>query len=189
MKRMWLWIMLICIGIWWLPGQVEAASQLPVRQVVILQTLTEPGQEDLGQRIRQRVIEPFRYPYYELHTAAPEAGPITRLRLEKIANRSGADIVIAPELAHWNQFSYTIYRRFDGDLVEYVRTGCIIRLYYYERGDNSLRKVEKRYFDTAEWSSQTSARVIIDEVMNQVMKELPYRRIPTDISHPLLANG
>lgn len=181
MKRLFLLalslLLLACVNV----TSATAASSLNVRSVTVLQATTEPGYEDLGEYVRHRVVAPFKYPYYELNQEILPPVPLTRLDLERVSEETDADIVVAPVLAHWNQYTYPpvgyIWR--DGDPM--VRTSCIVRIYLYERGDNSLRDVEVRYFNTEEESSQTSPFSILRGVMNEVMKKYPYQRIPVDV--------
>ncbi len=160
------------------PDSSPVTSSIPVRYVAVLPTVSDQDLKEHGAYIRQRVSEPFRYPYYEMIETTRRV-PLTRLDLERVAKETGADIVIAPELAHWNQINYPGHPLWDVDWR--VRTSCIVRIHMYEPGYNSLKTIEQRYFRTEEESILTSPHSILNEVMNRVMKKFPYERIPHTI--------
>lgn len=168
------WCLLVVLGFVW--GFFIQGQAADARRVVVLPTV-HTNQSFLAHYIHERVKEPFRYPYYELLRDSGVSVPLTRLDLARIADEYRADIVVAPELVHWNQF--TLPKR-DGD--SYVRTSCIIRLYWYVRGDNRLGSVETRYFQTEEESIYTTEEMIIKKTMDDAMKQFPFRRIPDKLA-------
>lgn len=162
-------LLAILVLVWGFPTQGQA---LTMRRVVVLPTVHE-DQSVLAHYMHERVKEPFRYPYYELLPGPTMPVSLTRLDLARVANEYQADIVVAPELVHWNQFLLP-----HRDDERYVRTSCIVRLYWYMRGDNRLAYIENRYFETEEESIETAEEILMKNIMDHLMKRFPIRRIP-----------
>lgn len=119
----------------------------------------------------------FRYPYYRLvESADAPAGPDA---MRAAAVSAGADIAVWPVAVRFDQYSQ--YPMF-GDRDPVIVTHAELRIYYWEDGMDNVKSIGTRYFDAELEGPDTRPEYILDEMWKRLLKQFPYRRVPTDRS-------
>ena len=127
-----------------------------------------------------KLEEIFRYPYYRrLDSKKYRTENIRPEKLGEIQSESGADIVVLPVVTQWSQ--RTIWPvAFIDPLVE---TRVIIDVYSVKKGEPA-RQDRATYFEREEEGFVRDS-YIMDQVLENLWKKFPYRRVPADISADL----
>lgn len=127
-----------------------------------------------------KLEEIFRYPYYRrLDNKKYKTENIRPEKLGEIQSESGADIVVLPVVTQWSQ--RTIWPvAFIDPLVE---TRVIIDVYSVKKGEPA-RQDRATYFEREEEGFVRDS-YIMDQVLENLWKKFPYRRVPADISADL----
>jgi len=92
---------------------------------------------------------------------------------------AGADIAVWPVAVRFDQYSQ--YPMF-GDRDPVIVTHAELRIYYWEDGMDNVKSIGTRYFDAELEGPDTRPEYILDEMWKRLLKQFPYRRIPTDRS-------
>lgn len=157
-------------------------------RTVLLIPASYRGQGDFAAAyVNKSMKEIFRYPYYRLiDDTSYEGKPISPALLPEIQKQSGADIVVLPQVALWQQY---IVRRslFDfGDNI--ISTRAIVDIYTIKNGENKARQDRGTYFEIED-EGFVRNEYIMDDIMKQIQKSFPYKRVPTDIPNNLSGNN
>jgi hypothetical protein len=149
--------------------------------------LVQPSpQGDISRYMILRLKEPFRLPYYEqLETSVTlpsENISITSLR--QLAQKYNADLLLVPIVKHWSWQQYYLFAQ-DEMIAEYTYH---LAIYAYDRQKDTLNIYSTRNFSRDEASVLNQPQEILRIAMDQLLKELPYKRIPTDIKHAAAAS-
>lgn len=181
MKKIGLFLaLLFCL----MAGTVLAADNPRfdgMRTVLIVNT-TQNGYP--AHYMKKRLAEPFRVPYWDRIEASSSLSPdnITIDTLRQLSTQYNADIVVVPLVRTWYWREYTTSFRYnDGEMF----TECIydLTVYAYNRQDNTLKSYSSRGRKQDETSILNDFDDILYPAMNQIMRKLPYKRIPTDIEY------
>lgn len=191
MKRIFLWILsLLCLlGAM---TSADAADQQAVnrrlgyfentRTVLLLPAVYNRGGDEAADYVNREMNQIFRYPYYRTLDTADYAGKVyAPTELSRLADEAGADIVVMPVI-QWRQWVY--HRSFFMDADDIVETQATIDVYTYKKGEENTRDDRSRYWNREE-EGMVRNRYILDDMMKQIFKTFPYRRVPTDISRNL----
>ena len=133
-----------------------------------------------AQYMMQRLIEPFRIPYWD--RLQPEErsteGTISRESMRSLAQKYNADIVVTPVVHRWYWRQYTLFFRNDDELI----TECAYNLavYAYDAKTDTLKRYSSRGWDRDSASILNDPYEILIPAMDEIMEKLPYKRIPTD---------
>ena len=123
----------------------------------------------------------FRYPYYRTLDTTGYEGALSPADLPRLADESGADIVVMPVI-QWHQWIFHRFLFDDGD--DIIQTRAIVDIYSYKKTEGTVRDDRGTYFDTEDESTARNV-YILDDIMKEVYKTFPYRRVPTDVSKSL----
>ena len=128
-----------------------------------------------------KLEEIFRYPYYRrLDSKKYRTENIRPEKLGEIQSESGADIVVLPVVTQWSQRTIWPAVAFIDPLVE---TRVIIDVYSVKKGEPA-RQDRATYFEREEEGFVRDS-YIMDQVLENLWKKFPYRRVPADISADL----
>ena len=121
----------------------------------------------------------FRYPYYrKLDTEGYTGKAYSPSELPALAEQTGADIVVMPVISRWQQIIMHPMLFSDGDA--FIETAARIDIYSYKKADGIVRDDKASYWKTEDESFVRNV-YILDEMMRDIYKTFPYRRVPTDI--------
>ena len=125
----------------------------------------------------------FRYPYYRtLDPSAYEADLYSTSQLKELAEKANADIVVMPVITEWRQVVY--HRSLFCDADDIIETRAVFDIYSYKKGEPSVRDDRATYWNSEEEGTVRN-RYIFDDLMHDILKTFPYRRVPTDIARNL----
>lgn len=141
-----------------------------------------PGSGEFAARAMNRELSRiFRYPYYrKLDTSAVSGRILSAGEMEAAAVAGGADIIVQPVVVRFDQ--YRRYPLFFGDDDPVVTTIAEIQLSYWEEGMKQPVTLSTRFFDSELEGPDTDPDYILDRMWKRLMKQFPYRRVPTDRS-------
>lgn len=182
MKALWKWILALAAAL--LIAAPAAAADTAGRaagyfdntRAVLL--LPAAGRSGYAASFMDRQLgRIFRYPYYRLvDTIDQPAGPDA---MRAAAVSAGADIAVWPVAVRFDQYSQ--FPMF-GDRDPVIVTHAELRIYYWEDGMDNVKSIGTRYFDAELEGPDTRPDYILDEMWKRLLKQFPYRRIPTDRS-------
>lgn len=152
-----------------------------MRTVVIVQT----NQDSYAAKfMKKRLTEPFRIPYWDRieSTEVLDLAEITPDTMRALAVKYKADVVVAPIVNTWYWTQRHIFFLDDDDII----TECMYNLtvFAYSTQQDTLKSYSARGYERESIASLNDPNEILTEAMDQIMKKLPYKRIPTDIEKP-----
>ncbi len=162
-------------------------SNFPTRQVSLIQPAPTPRLQEPLQYINQRTREVLRYPYYETTTEVVPNVSLSKSGLQELAQTNHSDLVVAPVLTHW---TYRTYHRgytpsslfFDGDDETYAYVEAAITIFSYNQATGEYRTDTATYYKDDDYLSVPSPSEVLHLLMDEALRKLPYKRIPTDIN-------
>ena len=135
------------------------------RTVLLLSPRVRGNGGEAASYVNREMKQIFRYPYYRTLDTTGCEGTVSPSDLPRLAEESGADIVVMPVI-QWQQWIFHRFLFDDGDAI--VQTRAMVDIYSYKKTDGTVRNV-----------------YILDDIMKEVYKTFPYRRVPTDVSKSL----
>ena len=152
------------------------------RTVLLLPARYRSGDEAAAY-VNREMGRIFRYPYYRtLDPVEYDAALYSPSQLKELAEKANADIVVMPVITEWRQ---VVYRRsFFSDADDIVETRAVFDIYSYKKGEMSIRDDRATYWNSEEEGTVRN-RYIFDDLMQDILKTFPYRRVPTDIARNL----
>lgn len=87
-----------------------------------------------------------------------------------------------PVITEWRQVVY--HRSLFCDADDIVETRAVFDIYSYKKGEPSVRDDRATYWNSEEEGTVRN-RYIFDDLMQDILKTFPYRRVPTDIARNL----
>lgn len=152
------------------------------RTVLLLRARYRSG-EEAAAYVNREMERIFRYPYYRtLDPSAYEADLCSTSQLKELAEKANADIVVMPVITEWRQVVY--HRSLFCDADDIVETRAVFDIYSYKKGEPSVRDDRATYWNSEEEGTVRN-RYIFDDLMQDILKTFPYRRVPTDIARNL----
>lgn len=151
------------------------------RTVLLLSPRLSGNGGEAASYVNREMKQIFRYPYYRTLDTAGYEGALSPADLPRLADESGADIVVMPVI-QWNQWIFHRFLFDDGD--DIIQTRAIVDIYSYKKTEGTVRDDRGTYFDTEDESTARNV-YILDDIMKEVYKTFPYRRVPTDVSKSL----
>lgn len=151
------------------------------RTVLLLSPRLSGNGGEAASYVNREMKQIFRYPYYRTLDTTGYEGTVSPADLPRLADESGADIVVMPVI-QWHQWIFHRFLFDDGD--DIIQTRAIVDIYSYKKTEGTVRDDRGTYFDTEDESTARNV-YILDDIMKEVYKTFPYRRVPTDISRSL----
>lgn len=151
------------------------------RTVLLLSPRLSGNGGEAASYVNREMKQIFRYPYYRTLDTAGYEGALSPADLPRLADESGADIVVMPVI-QWHQWIFHRFLFDDGD--DIIQTRAIVDIYSYKKTEGTVRDDRGTYFETEDESTVRNV-YILDDIMKEVYKTFPYRRVPTDISRSL----
>lgn len=151
------------------------------RTVLLLSPRISGNGGEAASYVNREMKQIFRYPYYRTLDTAGYEGALSPADLPRLADESGADIVVMPVI-QWHQWIFHRFLFDDGD--DIIQTRAIVDIYSYKKTEGTVRDDRGTYFDTEDESTARNV-YILDDIMKEVYKTFPYRRVPTDVSKRL----
>lgn len=151
------------------------------RTVLLLSPRVSGNGGEAASYVNREMKQIFRYPYYRTLDTAGYEGAMSPADLPRLADESGADIVVMPVI-QWHQWIFHRFLFDDGD--DIIQTRAIVDIYSYKKTEGTVRDDRGTYFDTEDESTARNV-YILDDIMKEVYKTFPYRRVPTDVSKSL----
>ena len=149
-----------------------------MRTVLVVPT-TQQGNE--ARFMMKHLREPFRIPYWDRVDAQEAISPdgITIDAMRRLSQQYNADIVVVPVVQSWYWRQYQLFFRFDGEII----TDCAyyLTVYAYNRQLDTLKSYSSRGRERESASILNNPYDVLGKAMDDIMKKLPYKRIPTDI--------
>lgn len=147
-----------------------------MRTVIVVETTQDSGP---ARYMANRLKAPFRIPYYELKETTELLGPkdITEDTLRNLAKSYNADIVLVPVVRHWYWNQYHAFWH-DEIITEYW---YYLTIYAYNRKTDTFKAYSTNGSDRDEASVLNQPKAIMSDAMDDLMKKLSYKRIPTDL--------
>ena len=171
----------LCIVLMWLTvtSSVMGVTFPGSREVIVLTTAQQNASIPMSRYVYERTIEPFKYPHYELRTYQGHISIQEPQDMRRIAYESDVDIVLLPVIVDFSQWRYnpSFWWNWDGD--ERVYTNYLLRMYAYDRQADTLCTYEVHYSNVQLDSIDTTPEAMLKKGMNDLMKKLPYKRIPS----------
>ena len=151
------------------------------RTVLLLSPRLSGNGGEAASYVNREMKQIFRYPYYRTLDTTGYEGTVSPADLPRLADESGADIVVMPVI-QWHQWIFHRFLFDDGD--DIIQTRAIVDIYSYKKTEGTVRDDRGTYFETEDESTARNV-YILDDIMKEVYKTFPYRRVPTDISRRL----
>lgn len=151
------------------------------RTVLLLSPRVSGNGGEAASYVNREMKQIFRYPYYRTLDTTGYEGAVSPADLPRLADESGADIVVMPVI-QWHQWIFHRFLFDDGD--DIIQTRAIVDIYSYKKTEGTVRDDRGTYFDTEDESTARNV-YILDDIMKEVYKTFPYRRVPTDVSRSL----
>lgn len=151
------------------------------RTVLLLSLRLSGNGGEAASYVNREMKQIFRYPYYRTLDTTGYEGTVSPADLPRLADESGADIVVMPVI-QWHQWIFHRFLFDDGD--DIIQTRAIVDIYSYKKTEGTVRDDRGTYFDTEDESTARNV-YILDDIMKEVYKTFPYRRVPTDVSKSL----
>lgn len=152
------------------------------RTVLLLSPRVSGNGGEAASYVNREMKQIFRYPYYRTLDTTGYEGAVSPADLPRLADESGADIVVMPVI-QWHQWIFHRFLFDDGD--DIIQTRAIVDIYSYKKTEGTVRDDRGTYFDTEDESTARNV-YILDDIMKEVYKTFPYRRVPTDVSKSLM---
>lgn len=151
------------------------------RTVLLLSPRLSGNGGEAASYVNREMKQIFRYPYYRTLDTTGYEGTVSPADLPRLADESGADIVVMPVI-QWHQWIFHRFLFDDGD--DIIQTRAIVDIYSYKKTEGTVRDDRGTYFDTEDESTARNV-YILDDIMKEIYKTFPYRRVPTDVSKSL----
>lgn len=151
------------------------------RTVLLLSPRVSGNGGEAASYVNREMKQIFRYPYYRTLDTTGYEGTVSPADLPRLADESGADIVVMPVI-QWHQWIFHRFLFDDGD--DIIQTRAIVDIYSYKKIEGTVRDDRGTYFETEDESTARNV-YILDDIMKEVYKTFPYRRVPTDVSRSL----
>lgn len=151
------------------------------RTVLLLSPRLSGNGGEAVSYVNREMKQIFRYPYYRTLDTTGYEGTVSPADLPRLADESGADIVVMPVI-QWHQWIFHRFLFDDGD--DIIQTRAIVDIYSYKKTEGTVRDDRGTYFETEDESTARNV-YILDDIMKEVYKTFPYRRVPTDVSKSL----
>ena len=151
------------------------------RTVLLLSPRLSENGGEAASYVNREMKQIFRYPYYRTLDTTGYEGTVSPADLPRLADESGADIVVMPVI-QWHQWIFHRFLFDDGD--DIIQTRAIVDIYSYKKTEGTVRDDRGTYFDTEDESTARNV-YILDDIMKEIYKTFPYRRVPTDVSKSL----
>lgn len=151
------------------------------RTVLLLSPRLSGNGGEAVSYVNREMKQIFRYPYYRTLDTTGYEGTVSPADLPRLADESGADIVVMPVI-QWHQWIFHRFLFVDGD--DIIQTRAIVDIYSYKKTEGTVRDDRGTYFETEDESTARNV-YILDDIMKEVYKTFPYRRVPTDVSKSL----
>lgn len=167
------------------PGDL---SNFPSRSVVIVRQDTSRNKA-FSDYMADQLANVFRYPYYTVTTRL-QSDDVNLSTLETMAQNDAssnteANIYLAPyaktdEYGSGRQGGMTgIFRKNMSDS-DYKHTAIEGTLYYYDAQTHQSGSITKGFYGTQDALSMPTHQGIYKDVVDRMLSQLPYKRIPTD---------
>lgn len=151
------------------------------RTVLLLSPRLSGNGGEAASYVNREMKQIFRYPYYRTLDTTGYEGTLSPVDLPRLADESGADIVVMPVI-QWHQWIFHRFLFDNGD--DIIQTRAIVDIYSYKKAEGTVRDDRGTYFETEDESTARNV-YILDDIMKEVYKTFPYRRVPTDVSKSL----
>ena len=194
MKKIWIgFIVFFCFLFTGICAEAQEQSDMNrklgyfdnTRTVLLLPVQFSGNGREASSYVAREMRQIFRYPYYRTLDASEYGGDVmSPSSLPSMAEKSGADIVVMPVITEWSQWVFHRFLFDDGD--DILQTRAIIDIYTYKSADGEVRDDRGTYFRTEEESMVRNV-YILDDIMKQIYKTFPYRRVPKDV--PAVLSG
>lgn len=153
------------------------------RTVLLLPAVYRGGGEEAAAYMNREMNQIFRYPYYRTLDTTDYSGKVyAPAQLSALAEEAGADIVIMPVVTQWVQRVY--HRSFFMDADDIVETRAVLDIYSYKKDGEGVRDDRSTYWNSEE-DGFVRNRYILSDMMQNIYKTFPYRRVPTDVPRNL----
>jgi hypothetical protein len=153
-----------------------------MRTILVVNT-TQQGYP--ARYMKKQLCEPFRIPYWDRIETSSALSPddINIESMRQLSNQYAADIVVVPVVRTWYWREYTAFLWYDdGEIITDCRYNLAV--YAYNRKEDTLKSYSSSGSEQEETSILNNPDDILYPAMNQIMRKLPYKRIPTDIEEP-----
>lgn len=168
-----------------LPGSLTG---FPTRSVIII-SQDSSHNKAFSDYMTDQLTNVFRYPYYNTskRTQANKLGlnDLIALADQDTNNGKGADLYLSPsaktdEYGSGSRGGFTgIYRKGLSDS-DYKHTEVEGTLYYYDTQSKQSGAITKGFYGTEDALTMPSHQGVYKDVVDRMLNQLPYKRIPTD---------
>ena len=168
-----------------LPGSLTG---FPTRSVVIISQDSNHNKA-FSDYMTDQLANVFRYPYYNTskRIQANKLGlnDLISLADQDTHNGNGADLYLSPyaktdEYGSGSRGGFTgIYRKGLSDS-DYKHTEVEGTLYYYDTQSKRSGAITKGFYGTEDALTMPSHQGVYKDVVDRMLNQLPYKRIPTD---------
>lgn len=168
-----------------LPGSLTG---FPTRSVIII-SQDSSHNKAFSDYMTDQLANVFRYPYYNTskRTQANKLGlnDLIALADQDTNNGKGADLYLSPsaktdEYGSGSRGGFTgIYRKGLSDS-DYKHTEVEGTLYYYDTQSKQSGAITKGFYGTEDALTMPSHQGVYKDVVDRMLNQLPYKRIPTD---------
>ena len=134
------------------------------RTVLLLSPRVSGNGGEAASYVNREMKQIFRYPYYRTLDTAGYEGAMSPADLPRLADESGADIVVMPVI-QWHQWIFHRFLFDDGD--DIIQTRAIVDIYSYKKTEGTVRDDRGTYFDTEDESTARNV-YILDDIMKEV---------------------
>lgn|GEM_PF-1497678 len=177
--------LLLCV----LTGGLTAQAMTPLKVAVlpVIKSANYKYIDDI-QIIEHKIREPFKYPFYsviplkavdEADKASLADNKVVRQAEEQtmaaIAEKLAADIVIAVELSQADLREFTDFWHEEN----YIESAIVLKCYAYSAVDKKAHVIKATRFTTDTNTINTTAAVFFQELIEEILAKVPYKRIPT----------
>ncbi len=183
-KQLVLALMILCLTAAAVPAY--AITPLKVAVLPVMNTAKYRYPEDLGV-IQNTLIKPFKYPYYTLLPLAAVDDTVKQFLqankgrkcsdqqvMAELAAKLSADLVVVAELSQLRLDRMYSYNYDD----TYIRSDVALTAYAYSALTQKYDRIKVTKAEIEDESVDTNAPAILQDLTEQILVKLPYKRIP-----------
>ena len=170
------------------PNLDGSLNSFPTRSVVLINQNTGKNSA-FEQYMMTQLNNVFRYPYYQTTERtidhAITASDLANMAQEDKSNGLDYSLYLSPyaktdEYGSGRQGGFTgIFRKNMSDS-DYKHTSVEGTLYYYDTQNKQAGTITKGFYGTEDALSMPSHQGVYKDVVDRMLQQLPYKRIPTD---------
>lgn len=180
MKRVQISLLLVMMILLYQSVMPSGCLAFEVRKVILVGPLdsAQYQSEQINSLILDNWKQVFRYPYYEVIAEIRNSSkPLDQVLLQQLAKERQADIVVSTEIARLH--SYTYSRGF-WESETWQETELQLNIQTFNAANGQAQSFTVRRRQDEPLSVNTGVLPLMKDALEEVLRRVPYTRIPSD---------